>query len=273
MIAILGAGHLALRLIPTLSKSHSVRGSTRSEARLSQISEAGAEAVIADLDDEESLRAFLSGITVLVFSVAPRRSGYDAVYGEGLGRCLKILKEQSPKARCILITSTAVYDGYDEGQRVNETTPAKPVTERSRWLHKGEVALREALGHRAQILRLAGLYSKGRGPFNYVSKSLKSHTPLRGHGAKLLNLIHEADAAALILEMIHRPELQLVLGADGAALTRAEAYGLFARSIDGSEPRFEESSDGLQGRDCRPSNLPITLQFPSFPQALSKDWS
>ncbi|MDF1665943.1 MAG: NAD(P)H-binding protein [Planctomycetota bacterium] len=272
MIAILGAGHIALRLIPKLCKTHEVRGSTRNPERLTHIRNAGAQAMIADLGDRQSLAAFLSGVNVVVFSVAPRRTGYAEVYGAGLSLFLDVLTEQSPKARVILITSTAVYDGLNLGELVHENTPAKPQSERSEWLHKAERALRGALAYRAQILRLAGLYSKSRGPFNYVANSLKEQTPLRDNGSKLLNLIHEDDAVSVLLEMIHRPELQLVLGADGNALTRAQAYGLFARSEGYPEPRFQRASAALSGRDCRPKQLPISLRFPSFGEALEQEW-
>lgn len=273
MIGILGAGHLALRLIPKLSQSHEVRGSTRNPDRLPLIESAGAEAMIADLGDRDSLTAFLDAVNVLVFSVAPRRSGYAEVYDAGLSLCLEVLKAQSPKARVILITSTAVYDGLNEGERVTENTPAKPSSDRANSLHNGERALRSALGYRAQILRLAGLYSQTRGPFHYVAKPLKDQTPLRDQGGKLLNLIHEDDAASLILEMIHRPELQLVLGADGQPLTRAEAYGLFARNMGYPEPRFLAPSEGITGRYCAPKQLPISLRFSSFSKALAQEWA
>lgn len=272
MIGILGAGHIALRLIPKLCRNHETRGSTRNPERLSIIENAGAEAMIADLADRESLTTFLAGINVLVFSVAPRRDGYASVYGEGLSLCLEVLKEQSPKARVILITSTAVFDGLNNGEGVTENTPAKPVSERGRWLHEGEKKLRAALGYRAQILRLAGLYSKSRGPFNYVAKSLKEQSPLRDRGGKILNLIHEDDAVSVINEMIHRAELQLVLGADGAAITRAEAYGEFARSMGYPEPRFQLASEDLSGRCCVPRQLPISLKYPSFSKALRMEW-
>ena len=118
------------------------------------------------------------------------------------------------------------------------------------------------------MLRLAGLYSRQRGPFHFLSKSLSENRVLRGKGSKILNLIHDDDAAGLAIEMIERPELRLVLGVDGQGQTRAELYGRYARYWGWREPRFQDRSFALCGPHCRSTGLPLGLKYRSLDSML-----
>ena len=94
MIAILGAGVLGYKVARSLARVRAVRGSTRTRARLDVLRRGGVEGALLSLDNVPALLQFLSGAEVILFSVAPSRNSYEAVYGTGLDNCLDYLTRQ-----------------------------------------------------------------------------------------------------------------------------------------------------------------------------------
>jgi nucleoside-diphosphate-sugar epimerase len=268
VIAILGAGKIGLRVAASLSKTHTVRASTQSPERFENIARSGATPVLASLGDPKSVNNLIKDCQVLLFSVAAKRKNYDFIYGPALDEVIEAIKIQGPDTRLIFISSTAVFDQYDHGELVTETSKSRPLSENAKELANAEQKVRDQLQDRGQILRLAGLYSSQRGPFHYVTPKLKDRIPLRGQGGKLLNLIHDEDAARLVEAMILDSTLHSILGADGQSHTRAECYGRFARFMGFPEPRFADQSTGISGRRVRPSSLPIALNHHHFKESL-----
>lgn len=267
-LAILGAGQIALRTLPLLNDTE-VRASTRTVERFSDIEAAGAQPCLADLNDLKSLIALCQGQDLLLFSVAPGRGAERAsVYGPGLDRCLKAMRETGLE-RMILITSTAVYDGYQSGEVIDEDSPTQAITERSRVLVEAEDKARAALGAGLQVLRPAGLYRRGRGPFHFVHKALAQGHALTGSGQRILNLVHDHDVARNLAALISKPERQLLLLADGQGQSRAQCYGQYAQYAGLPAPTFEEPGGPLHGAHIAPKDMLETLEFPSLEAAIA----
>jgi uncharacterized protein YbjT (DUF2867 family) len=92
-VLLVGCGCRGRELAAELvSRGHAVRGTTRSDARLSDIEAVGAEAVLADPNRLATLTPHLDGVTVLCWLMASARGdGVDALHGDRLQALLETL--------------------------------------------------------------------------------------------------------------------------------------------------------------------------------------
>ncbi|KAH7282829.1 hypothetical protein KP509_35G049300 [Ceratopteris richardii] len=155
----------------------------------------------------------------VVFSAPPSRS---LDYGEEL----RLASQQWNGEGVFLFTSSsAVYDCMDNGD-CNEDTPVVSLGHSPRT----DVILRaeeEVLKVGGTIVRLAGLYTKDRGPHAYWVK--KGVAECRGD--HILNLIHYEDAASLCVTVLkggYRGEI--FLGCDNLPLSRQEMMDIVNES-------------------------------------------
>lgn len=244
MIAILGLGRVGRRVARALrARGETVRASHR-EPR----ADPDADDVVAlDLAHprerrERALSALARGARVLVWSA----SRYDA----------DLLATVS--ARVLLLSSVSVYT-QDAGETVTEDDrgPA-PRDETARELRRAEDFV---LGRGGAVLRLAGIYARGRGPQTLLASAPRdpSGRPrLEPPASKLLNLIHEEDAARAALFALDRGLEGAWNVSDGAPLTRAAFYSLAARSLGLAEPVFGEGGPASLGK--RVSNTKLLGQ-------------
>lgn len=267
-ISIVGAGALGMRVSARLSGAGEVLASTRTRERFAELEEAGATPVQADLAEPESLRPLLDA-DALLFCVAPGFGpGRDHIYGELLPRFAEQAAASS-LTRLVFTSSTAVYEELEGDGPVTERTPARASSRRGLSLLEAEQALADRLGERLVVLRPAGLYARGRGPFHYLEERLAAGEELSGAGDRRLNLIHYDDVAALAAEALIKPGPALVLGADGRPGTRRERYGAFCRARGYPEPRFAVA-DGVEdvGKRIVPE-AGFALRYPDFDAAIA----
>jgi nucleoside-diphosphate-sugar epimerase len=239
VIAILGLGRVGRRIARALrSKGERVRASHRSGASDPDVD----EVVALDLGSpggvgvppahhgaggtpappfRAAFESLIRGARVLVWAA----SRYDA----------ELIS--SSKTRVLLLGSTSVY-AEDAGAEVDEeSATAGPL-----------VAAERAVGANGCVLRLAGLYAKGRGP-----QSLLASAPTTSGGAprleppgeRVLNLVHEEDAARAAIFAIERDLVGVWNVSDGAPVTRAHFYSVAARSLGLPEPVFDLGGAGV----------------------------
>ena len=153
----------------------------------------------------------------------------------------------------VFTSSSAVYPDTD-GLACDERTPALALgaSPRADGLLRAEEAARAAGG---AALRLAGLYTRGRGAHTYFMR--QPEVPARGDG--FLNLLHYGDAASAAVAALRRGGAEgrgaTYIACDGTPVTREEmmrvalASGLFP---DGAMPRFTGPPTAPKGRrmDC-----------------------
>ena len=193
---------------------------TRRVERARALERAGMEPIVADVMRPATLRKLPEVSTVLYAVGWDRASGQSMrqIYVEGLRAVLDAL---SPAVQRILyISSTSVY-GQTDGGWVDETTPCEPQRQNGRdCLDAERVLQNHALGSRAVILRLAGIYGPGRIPRR---ATLLAGEPIPAASSGCLNLIHVADAAQAILLAEQRAPLpRLYLVSDGRPVPRGE---------------------------------------------------
>jgi nucleoside-diphosphate-sugar epimerase len=279
---IVGCGYLGERVARRWrDRGEKVTVVTRSPDRAEILASRGYTSVIADVCRPESLQLLPTTDSVL-YSV-----GFDAkagramedVYAGGVRNVLAALKPDV--RRFIYISTTGVY-GPADGGWVDELTPPDPRREGGRASLAAEQSIKaHALGPRAIILRLAGIYGPGRIPFlEQLSNSEPIPAPVDGH----LNLIHVDDAAGAVVAadclktFDNGPRVYCV--SDGNPVKRLDYYCEVARQIGAPRPVFVEP-EPLSPRAIRAASdrricngrmlreLELKLRYPDYRSGLS----
>jgi nucleoside-diphosphate-sugar epimerase len=145
----------------------------------------------------EEVRWLLAGATHVLLSIPPDLEG-DAVLRHH-GRDLAAI----PELAWIGYLSTIGVYGDWQGQWIDETTPTRPISERSLRRLEAERAWRgfaRATGKRVDIFRLAGIYGPGRS----VLDRLRAGTARRiVKAAQVFNRIHVEDIARVLALAMH----------------------------------------------------------------------
>jgi nucleoside-diphosphate-sugar epimerase len=206
-VAVLGCGYVGLALGRQLSAAgHDVVGVRRSADGLDAVADAGLTPVRADVTDGESLAA-VPDVEWVVFAASSGGRGAEAareVYVEGLETTIDAFADRAdPPDRLVYTSSTGVY-GDHGGDWVDESTPIRPTTPKTRVLAMAE---RIALGARLSgidgtVARLAGLYGPGR----YRLERYLEGPVTAGY----LNMVHRDDAAGAVRFLLERPPTEEV---------------------------------------------------------------
>lgn len=244
---------LATRLA---GEGHRVFGLRRRARELPE----GVEPFEADLTDPDTLRA-LPTVDAIVYAAAPDARGeeaYRTVYVEGLEN---VLRASARSARVLFASSTAVY-GQRDGSLVDETSETRPLGYRGRVLLDAEAVV-AALGSRATVLRLAGLYGPGRARLlDAVFRGDAEYA--RG---EIVNVIHRDDAAGVLRHLMTAPP-GLYLGVDDEPVDKETLLRWLAARTGSPPPRERVDASPLAGgkrlsnRRLRDSGYEFS--FPTF---------
>jgi nucleoside-diphosphate-sugar epimerase len=262
------------RMKPHLAKAW---GTTRSEDKEAAIAALGAEPIVwAGEVPDAGIAGALTAATHVLVSVAPGDDG-DAV----LNTCSDLLAEARPQAICYLST-VGVYGDHD-GAWVDETSECRPVSERSRRRVAAEQAwilFAEQTGIPVSIIRLAGIYGPGRGPF----RKLKDGTSRRIiKPGQVFNRIHVDDIAQIAEAALVKQATGIFNGTDDEPAPPQDVIA-YAADLIGMEPppevAFEEAemtpmARTFYGENKKVSNartkreLGITLIHPTYREGLT----
>lgn len=184
---------------------------------------------------EADVAPVVEGAKALVYAAAPGHEpgSYDVVYGRGLLAVLAAA--QAARVERVLVLGSVGVHGEDAGGVVSESAPPEPRDAHGRTLLAAETAAAAAGG---VVLRLAGLYAKGRGPQSALARAPRTEDGrprLRAPGERWLNLVHEEDAARAVLGVLDRFAQVAAAGraldvSDGCPVRRSDFYGLVARA-------------------------------------------
>lgn len=168
-----------------------VTGTARTADGVAKVEAAGFAGVLFDGARPSAETALaLHDASHLLVSIPPGAAG-DPV----LTHCGHDL-ERAPALKAIVYLSTVGVYGDAGGGWVDETSPTRPTSDRSRARHAAEqawAALAAATGRRLVVLRLAGIYGPGRSAID----NLKSGSARRIiKPGQVFNRIHVDDVAA-----------------------------------------------------------------------------
>lgn len=160
----------------------------------------GIRPVTGDITNPKDLERLPGPFDWVINTISAGRGGEEAyrqVYLEGTRNLIEAFRSRPP-ARYVYTSSTGVY-GQQEGEPVDETSPAIPENETSRILLETEQMLWQAFqasGFPAIILRVSGIYGPTRG--YWLRQFLGGQAVMDGDGSRYLNMVHQEDVVGAI---------------------------------------------------------------------------
>jgi nucleoside-diphosphate-sugar epimerase len=227
-ILVTGAtGRIGSRFVPRLlQRGEVVRVLVRQAERAESLRQRGAEVMVGDLLQADTLAQAVAGIDVIVHLAAFFRGATDQearAVNESGTLALAQAAVQAGVSRFVFASTNLVY-GPGRGRPAREEDPPQPPAGRAYPLSKAaaEQALRDL--HRTQglglrILRLAFVYGEGDPHLTEVVQWVRDWNP-----AQRLHMVHHADVAQALLRVIKTPGIdgRIYNVADDAPVTAAE---------------------------------------------------
>ncbi|MGQ4877856.1 NAD(P)H-binding protein [Billgrantia sp. LNSP4103-1] len=195
---ILGCGDIGMVLgRELLEAGHHVIGARRSAQALEG---SGIEPLPLDLCDEAALAA-LPDVDYVVYILSADRfdeAAYRAAYPDGLKAVLRTYegRDRAPK-RLFFVSSTSVY-GQQEGEQVDEETPAESAGFAGMLMREAEQALRES-PLPGTAVRFSGIYGPGRD--RLIRQVLEGRIAPKSP-PMYSNRIHRDDCAGVLAHLI-----------------------------------------------------------------------
>ena len=266
-IAVIGCGYVGGEVAKIWqSRGLHVTGTTRTPARLEEISRVAQKGVLIKGNDEMEFASLISANDTLLITIgADSPEEYDIAYRQTAQLFRHLALEMDLPRRLIYTSSTSIY-GDHYGRWVDEESDLLAQTEQSKILIETEQlysSLTE-FGWQVCILRLAEIYGPGR----ELSLRLKQqHHPLPGNGNQYTNMVHKVDCANGI-DYALRHHLEGIFNlADDDHPTRKELYDQVAAKCHLPPPIWDPKLSGLHTGNKRISNHKIkgegfTFRFP-----------
>ena len=269
------------RLAPQLEKAW---GTTRSVDSREDMAALGVEPIVfegqasplpAPPSGESGVAAAFSQATHLLVSIPPDASG-DPV----LNNFREELTRAKPQALAYLST-VGVY-GDHAGGWVDETSECRPVSQRSRQRLAAEQAWRsfaDESGIPVAIIRLAGIYGPGRGPFEKIRQGTARRIVKPG---QVFNRIHVDDIAAIVEAVFDRRADGIFNGVDDEPAPPEDVLAFAAELLNARPPaaipfdtaEMSPMARSFYGENKRLRNdrikreLEVSLRYPSYREGL-----
>lgn len=254
-IGIVGLGWLGESLYHFLaSENTNIWGTVSSVEKQKRMQKDGVTALVWNSSHQFSaaLEQALELTDLLILNLPPSVFKTTS-YAEGLHAFLKRLK---PTCQVITTSSTGVYPKHlvdAKEDYVFEEHEKNPLLE-------AENVLKQALGDRLCILRLAGLIGEDRNPVFYLAKKEINHEP-----DKPVNLIHRKDVLRVIQRVIERSfygEIVNVCHPDHPS--RKDYYARAAKQFNLGDIKFDVSDAFYLKKEVNCSKLQTKLQYTQF---------
>ena len=177
------------------------------------------------------IKEYFQQAEVVVLAFPPSRHSDEQYTND----CLTVCNHISSDCKVILTSSTSVYE-VKSGTCLEENIVYD--SESTHRIHKAEHALRNLLGDRLTIVRLAGLIGPNRHP---VRNMIKSGTVYAAN--QPINVIHQQDAVGLIEYVIeHQLWGETINGCSPEHPTRGDFYTWMAGKLELDPPLFNDAS-------------------------------
>lgn len=233
-VLIIGCGDLGMTLGHQLiAEGHRVIGVRR---RAEALAGTGIEPLALDLNtlDDAGADALPETDYVIYTASADRfeESAYQSAYSDGIKRVLAVLEQHAaPPKRMFFVSSTSVY-GQQQGEVINEDSPAAAESFSGRLMLDAERAL---LDHAipGTVVRFSGIYGPGRDRLirQVAEGRVAAVTP-----EIYTNRIHRDDCTGILHHLIQRHERgdsvePLYLGSDSEPATQHAVMSWLARQL------------------------------------------
>ncbi len=281
-LMIFGAGYSGKAIARALQgKMDRISGTTRGEDNISTLQCLAIAPFIFDGETlNEDLRSELRGVTHLVQSIAPGASG-DPL----LRLCHGDLKSLMPQLRWAAYLSTVGVYGNHDGDWVDEETPCRPVSVRSKERVAAEEAWETAAteaGVALCVLRLSGIYGPGRNGLVNLDKGTARRLVKKD---QVFNRIRVEDIGAATAFLIEKNASGIFNVTDDEPAPPQDVV-TFAADLMGVEPPEEQSfktaelsnmARSFYGENKRVSNRKLTelgfrFAYPDYRHSLRQLW-
>lgn len=225
-LLIAGFGDIAQRALTQLLARFRVVAVVRPARMAGVAPRAGLEVEPGDLDDPGSLDRFAGRASHVLHCAPPPSTG---ITDPRTANLIAMLGSRPPLPQRIVYISTSGVYGDCGGERVDETRPANPATDRARRRVDAEnliAAFGRERGVRTVILRAPGIYAAERIPLD----RLRQGTPvLRAQDDVYTNHVHADDLAAIAVAALTHPAAEGIYNAcDDTELLMSEWLDLVA---------------------------------------------
>ena len=254
-VLIVGCGDVGLRSVRLLRARVSVMALTSNDTRVGELRAQGVRPLLGNLDDRRSLRR-LSGLATRVLHLAPPPGhGRDDPRTAAL---LQALVRRGQAVSLVYGSTTGVY-GNCEGRWVGETDRVQPTTDRAHRRVAAEDWVRHfgaALGIRASVLRIPGIYALDRPGSTPRDRLLRKMPVLRAEEDVYTNHIHADDLArACVLALWRAQPMRVYNVSDDSDMKMGDYYDLAADLCGLERPKR------ISKADARAQLTPMTLSF------------
>ena len=248
-ISILGCGWLGLPLAKALlTNGFSVKGSTTSESKLSNLKSLEIDPYIISLESKNvngAVEDFLNGSETLIIDIPPKlnRKSEDTstekVFVEKIKHLISHI-EKSDVKKVLFVSSTSVYGETEE--IISEETIPNPATESGKQLLEAESLLQNNPNFKTTILRFGGLIGEDRNPVTFLAGKQNLENP-----ETPINFIHQEDCIGIILKIIASNSWSEVFnGVSPFHPTRETYYTQKATELTLSLPQFDHSKPSVE---------------------------
>ena len=262
--------HMAERL-------NCISGTTRSAQNTAGLEDGGIKAFEFDgATRNQDLTATLASASHVLVSIGPDKYG-DPVLRHHAGD----LAEAKP-ASIVYLSTVGVFGDHD-GAWVDEESPCHPVSQRSKLRLAAEAAWQKfaaETGLPVAIIRLAGIYGPGRGPFQKLKNGTSRRIIKPG---QVFNRIHAKDIAHIVAAAFDRRASGVFNGTDDEPAPPQDVIVHAARLLGIDPPPEEQFNDAdlsamarsFYGENKRVRNdkikseLGVTLAFPTYREGLA----
>lgn len=202
-LLIVGCGDVGLRVLKLLQGRWRVLALTTDAARIPALRAAGAQPLLGDLDEPQTL-ARLAGLADKVLHLAPPQA-----QGEQDHRTLALLRAFARKSRVrrlVYASTTGVY-GDCGGAQFDESRPVAPTTDRAKRRVDAEARLRwygARFGVSVSLLRIPGIYAGNRAGGHPRERLVRGTPVLRAEDDVYTNHIHADDLARACVAALFR---------------------------------------------------------------------
>ncbi len=269
---IVGCGDVGMRVLRDCSPNVHWLATTSQPARTEALRAAGAQPIVANLDEPQTLRR-LAGVAQRVLHLAPPpNQGFASPAAQSTDpRTLHLLRALALRKApgSIVYGSTSGVYGDCEGDWVTESRPLTPSTARALRRVDAENAIRfagRAFGIRTSILRIPGIYAPDREGGTPRERLLKGTPVLLPQDDVYTNHIHADDLARACWLALWRAKPQRAINvSDDSTMKMGDYFDLAADLYDLPRPP-RVSRDTAQG------SLPLMLlSFMSESRRLRND--
>lgn len=241
-VGIIGCGWLGEYLAQQLlSKKYTVLTTVRQVEKQSALIEQGIPCELLSIPENLVDNHAIFSQDILVIAITPKFKRGLTNYADNIKAIVDIAQQKNIQ-QVILVSSTGIYQGstglVDEHTRIQTDYDQKVFL-----LHEAEKAVL-SYPHKGQVLRLAGLVGNTRKPGRFLA----GKQGLTGAN-EAVNVIHQTDAAGLILRLIDQIPLNLdqeekvFIGVSQTTVNRIQYYQKAAQVLSLALPKFVDCKD------------------------------